>query len=123
MATFEKTDQVNFRETVDPASGVRLEEKCRLAGRIAEVTFHFPDGCDALVQVAFGKGGNERICPSDGYIALNDATPTYRISEEIAYDERLWVEVRNGDRVNVHTPSVIVTIIGGSSALGEKGGG
>ncbi|MBA7614637.1 hypothetical protein ES703_21905 [subsurface metagenome] len=53
--------------------------------------------------------GVKQFCPDDGYLALNDATPTYPFNEWVNDHEEIWVELRNRDGGNEHTISVIVT--------------
>ena len=82
------------------------------------ITIHFPLGCLALVLVAFSNGGRQ-ICPEAGFIALDDATPTYPINEPVEGGDRLWVEIQNTDGANPHTISVNVTVVGTIGFLPE----
>ena len=116
------TREVTFTFTLQPLQGVEMEEPCPLTGEITEVTMHFPDGCAGLgptgytqlVQLAFGHSGVSMFPSKRGeYIALNDATPTWRnLREPVLKGERLWAELRNGDSANPHKPSILVTISG-----------
>lgn len=106
-----RTEQLTFRETLEPLQGLKLEEVVPLDGKITSVTFHWPDGCDSLVDVTFGYA-SEQICPSEGTLALNDATPVFPVSQEVKKDDKLWTVMENGDGDNDHTISVIVTIEG-----------
>jgi len=113
----EPTEKVITRQTVFTyplvaLQGVELKEACPLTGFITEVTMHWPKGCNALVDLAFGHR-DEHMCPRSGYIALNDATPSWRdLHEPVKKGEDLWAELRNGDGVNPHTPSIICTLVG-----------
>lgn len=108
------TRQVPFSETLPPLQGVLMEEPCPLTGEIVEVTMHWPDGCNGLVDLQFGHGEVSLFPSKKGeYLALNDATPTYsNLKELVSKGDRLWAELRNGDGGNPHKPSIIVTLIG-----------
>lgn len=112
------TRQINFTETVEPLTGVLLTERCPLTGTIKSVTMSWPPGCNNLVDVAFGHG-SQRVCPYSGYIALDDASPTFTdINELVKMDERLWAEIKNADDIHPHTISVLVVIVGKFGDMG-----
>jgi len=94
-----KTEQIPFVRTlaIPPAvgSGATMYEKPAFPGYIKEVTIHWPDGCDHLVDIRVGHGVVQ-FCPREGYLALNDVTPTYPFTGEwVADGEEIWVEMRN----------------------------
>ncbi len=106
------TRQINFREQVAPLRGLEVDKVCPVSGTIKSVTMSFPPGCNNLVEVAFGHSG-QKVCPSTEYIALDSATPTFDgIEEPVEREERLWVEILNGDDTYPHTISVLVVITG-----------
>lgn len=107
------TKQVRFKETLDPLEGIEVEARCPLEGEISSVTIHWPDGCDALVDIAVGHDGTF-LCPNepDIFLALNNATPTFPMKEPVVWDERLWAIIRNTDDTEKHTVSIILTIGG-----------
>ncbi|MQY58495.1 MAG: hypothetical protein GH144_02630 [Clostridia bacterium] len=106
------TRQINFREEVDPLTGLEVDKVCPITGTIKSVTMSWPPGCNNLVEVAFGHSG-QKVCPSTEYIALDSATPTFDgIEEPVEREERLWVEILNGDDTYPHTISVLVVITG-----------
>ncbi|MBA7601608.1 hypothetical protein ES703_08685 [subsurface metagenome] len=106
------TRQINFRETVQPLTGVELAERCPLTGSIKSVTMSFPPGCNNLVEVAFGHE-QKKICPYSDYIALDSASPTYTsINEPVKMDEQLWCEILNHDNTYPHEISVLVILVG-----------
>lgn len=107
----EHTKQIKFDRTLDALEGVYMTERCPLNGRITSVTVSFRAGCNQLVDVAFGVEGRH-IIPEAGYIALEDATPTFPTSEPVKMNDRLWAEMKNGDSANAHRITVLVTIIG-----------
>ncbi len=107
------TREVVLRDTFQPLTGARVWKPSPLTGKIVQIVPHWPDGSDALVDVAFGHG-DTLVMPSetDTYIALNDATPVLTISEEVHRGEQLWMIVRNTDGVNAHAISIAITVIG-----------
>jgi len=106
------TRQINFREEVAPLTGLEIDKVCPLTGKIKSVTMSFPPGTSNLVEVAFGHSG-QKVCPSTEYIALDNANPTFDgIEEPVEREERLWVEILNGDNTYPHTISVLVVITG-----------
>jgi len=106
------TRQINFRETVQPLTGIEVDKVCPLDGKIKSITMSFPPGCNNLVDVAFGHSG-QKVCPSTEDIALDSANPTFTgIDEPVKRDERLWVEILNGDDTYPHTISVLIIITG-----------
>lgn len=104
-----QTTQVNFQQAVAPLAGGKWGKNCPWDAVITSVTMHFPPGCNALVDVAVGHS-NTQMAPGEGYIALDEATPVIPMYEVVNIGEQLWVEIRNGDAVNPHTISVIVTL-------------
>jgi hypothetical protein len=111
MATAIRTEQIQFRQTLAILQGVRLTDSVPIDGRLTSVTLHFPPGCNAAVDIAFGYQ-TRQIIPFEGFIALDAATPVFPVSEMVKRNETLWVVMRNGDPINTHTPSVIVTMEG-----------
>jgi len=107
------TRQVVLRETVQPLTGTRAVKSSPLTGRITQLVLHFPDGCNALVDVAIGHK-DTWVCPNeiDTFIALNDATPVLTVNEPIEKGEEMWLVIRNTDGGNAHAISVTFTIVG-----------
>lgn len=110
-----KIEQIPFAYTLAVAgadgSGVILEEPAPFSGYIKQVTIHWPDGVDALVDVRVGHGVKQ-FCPDEGYLALNNVTPTYPFNEWVTDQETIWVEMRNRDGGNEHSITVTVTLEG-----------
>jgi len=108
------TRDVNLRLTLQPLTGDRIWKPSPLAGRIVQIVPHWPDGCNALVDMAVGHGDAIWIYPNevDTYAALNDATPVLAVSESINKSEQLWMIGRNGDAVNLHAISCTFVIVG-----------
>jgi len=104
-------EQIPFAYNLDPLQGVTLMEYAPFSGYIKQVSLHYPDGCNALVDVRVGHG-TKQFCPNEGYLALNNATPIYRSSEWIKDREEIWVEMRNTDGANSHNITVVVQLEG-----------
>jgi len=107
------TREVNLRASVLPLTGTRVTKPSPLTGKIIQLIPHWPEGCDALVDVAVGHK-DTWILPheTDTFIALNDATPVLTVDEAIEKGEEIWMILRNTDGVNAHAISCTVTIIG-----------
>lgn len=101
--------QINFRDTVLPGQGLRITEFFQSEGKITQVMFHFPAGCNALVRVRLLKD-MKPFYPLRDFLALNDATPVYYVEAGYYAKEPLTFEVENGDSVNPHTVTCTVVI-------------
>lgn len=110
-----KIEQIPFAYTLAVAgavgSGVILEENAPFSGYIRQLTIHWPDGADALVDVKIGHGVKQ-FCPDEGFLALNDTTVTYPFNEWINDHETIWVEMQNRDGGNTHSITVTVSLEG-----------
>ncbi|MDD4985820.1 MAG: hypothetical protein PHQ43_08530 [Dehalococcoidales bacterium] len=107
------TRDVTLRATVTPAQGIKTRDVAPIAGTIIQIIPHWPTGCNALVDIAFGHK-NTWVMPAktDTYMALDGATPILSCNEPVFLGEELWMVVRNRDAVNPHTVSVTVVIVG-----------
>ena len=102
--------ELNFRETIQSGQGVRITHSFREEGHITRVLFHFPPGCNGLVEMRLLK--DERaFFPVQGHLALDSATPE-RQNMNVTYyaNEPMTLEVLNRDAENPHTPTCTVTI-------------
>ena len=106
-----RTEQITFQQILAPLQGVRLSEFVPIDGKLTSVTLHFPLGANALVDIAFGYI-TRQIIPTEGFIALDNATPVFPVDEKVKRNELAWCIMRNTDAVNPHTPAVIVTMVG-----------
>jgi len=108
------TRDVNLRLSLPPLKGDRVKKPSPLTGRIVQIVPHWPEGCNALVDMAVGHGENTWIYPNevDTFAALNDATPVLAVSEAVTKGEQLWMIGRNGDAVNPHAISCTFVIVG-----------
>ena len=109
MSTPTETTQIRFQETLAALTGDRFFYSCPWDATNTSIAMHFPSGCNALVDVAVGHS-DKQIYPRTNFIALNDASPVFIVSELIADNEPIWVEIRNADGLNPHTISVILTL-------------
>jgi len=107
------TRDVNLRITLLPNQGQRIWKPSPITGRIVQLIPHWPDGCNALVDIAIGHKGTW-IYPNetDTFVALNDATPVLTVDEPITKGEDIWLIGRNGDGGFPHAISCAVTVIG-----------
>ena len=108
------TRDVNLRMSLAPLTGNRIMKPSPLTGRIVQIIPHWPDGCNALVDMAVGHGDQIWIYPNEvgTYAALNDATPVLLVSEAVSKSEQIWMIGRNADAVNPHAISCTFVIIG-----------
>lgn len=90
-------------------SQVTLSEYAPFKGLIKEVIIHWPNNCNALVDVRVGHG-TKQFCPREGYLALNDATVKYSFNEPVDEREEIWVEMINTDGGFTHNITVTVTV-------------
>jgi len=107
------TREVVLRVTVQPLTGTRVTRPSPLTGRIVQIVRHYPDGCDALVDLAVGHK-DTWVLPNnvDTFVALNDATPVVTVNEPVGKGEEIWMIVRNGDGANPHAVTTTVVIEG-----------
>jgi len=107
------TRDVNLRVSLEPNTGTRVHKSSPVTGKIVQLIPHWPDGCNALVDVAVGHK-DTWIYPHlvDNFVALNDATPVLTVDEPITKGEQIWMIVRNADGREQHAISCAVTVIG-----------
>ena len=107
------TRDVNLRVLLEPNTGTRVYKPSPVTGKIVQLIPHFPDGADALVDLAVGHK-DTWIYPHlvDNFVALNDATPVLTVDEPITKGERIWMIVRNADGREKHAITVTATVIG-----------
>ncbi|GAH90763.1 unnamed protein product, partial [marine sediment metagenome] len=74
------------------------------------VMAHWPDGCNAKLDIAVVHGLTQ-FCPREGYLALNDATPVYDFAKRVHVDdhEEIRVKLRNRGALP-HTITVAVIV-------------
>ena len=105
-----RTEEIVFKYTAAALASVRLTEKAPFNGTITQVLRHYPDGCDALVDVAVGFAGDQFL-PRSGFVALDNVTvPTLGLNVPMTRDDLLWVDIINRDALNTHTITVTITV-------------
>lgn len=109
--------QYRFSTPLAAGATARMTVASELSGKIVTVTMHWPTGCNSLVDLAFGRSAvasDEWLCPStpNTYLALENATPVFKLDADVRRDDILWVEFRNRDGAWPHTPAVIVDVFG-----------
>lgn len=107
-------EQINFRRTVDPLTGVVLRYELTRKGRLSSGFVHFPSGCNGLVYVRVlitsKKQYIKQVCPiGDEYIALDDANYPFHIDQPVEAGDLIFVEIYNHDATYQHTISTIIT--------------
>jgi len=102
-----------FNLAIPPAVGSRamLTENAPFAGYIKSITPHWPNGCNALVDVRVGHGVKQ-FCPNENFLSLNNATPTYPFNERVEDHEEIWVEMVNTDGGFTHAITVTIALEG-----------
>lgn len=105
------TQQIAFDFDLAPNQGVRLEDLIPLDGNIISVGFHWPRGCNALVDIAVGHG-YKQFMPISGFLALNNASPVYPTQEKVKREETAWCIMNNYDGSEHHHVAATVTIAG-----------
>lgn len=105
-----RTEEIVFQQVLAPGAGIRLVQPMPFPGYIKKILRHWPNGCNALVDIAVGVG-NKHILPESGFVALNDATPVFdNLAVYVNQAEQIWVDLQNGDAANAHTVTVTVTV-------------
>lgn len=103
-------EQIPFSHTLTPGETLTLREYAPFPGYLTFVTIHWPDGCNARVDVAVVHGLTQ-FCPREGWLFLNDATPTYAFGKRVHADdhEEIRVKLRNRGAED-HTITVTMII-------------
>ncbi len=102
--------QLNFKKTVAALGEYSENQGIQGSGQLNQIIVHFPPGCSALVDVRVFLN-SEQILPNLGYLALDDATPTFSFAKVIRMGDNLRVEMVNTDDTYPHTISVIANIV------------
>jgi len=109
---------------VEPLDIVSVTSHSTLKGRIRQVEISWPDGCNFIVLVAFGRGptGGIWLVPGEpqSFERNNNTSVSYPVDEPIGDGEALWMIVRNGDEVNSHQISVTATIVGVEEIIAKR---
>ncbi len=106
--------QVSFTRpttVVAAATEIVVEADCPVNGVLTNITLHFPDGCNALVEIVCYVD-QEQVLPVSEFIALNNATKDFPVDRNVTKKSALRVKITNRDAVNPHTPSIIFNMEG-----------
>lgn len=103
-----RIELIQYERNLVGGTGIRMYENSPFTGLIMAVTVHWPAGCWGLVDVAVWHG-NFQFCPREGFIALNDATPTYYFNEPVQMNEEIWVDIAN-HALGAHRVTVTVSV-------------
>lgn len=101
--------EIRIQQNVPLNTGMILTQPPPFDGYIKEVKIHWPPGCNGLVDVRVGHG-TMQFCPFEGFLSLDNVTPTYPFNEYVSHTENIFVEIQNTDGVNAHTISVMINI-------------
>lgn len=103
-------EQIPFSHTLMPGETLTLREYAPFPGYITFVMIHYPDGCNARVDVAVVHGLTQ-FCPREGWLSLNDITPTYEFGKRIHVDDHEEIRVKLQNRgAEDHTITVTVIV-------------
>lgn len=100
---------INLRVTVPANAEADATDDVRVDGAVTRITVHFPAGANALVDVAV-KVGNEQILPIEGFIALDNVTPSFDVFRPVKEGDTVGAKIRNADGANPHTITVIAEV-------------
>lgn len=106
----ENIREFRIQQNVLQQQGVILNQLPPFDGYIREVKIHWPPGCNGFVDVRVGAG-TRQFCPFEGFLSLDNVTPTYPFNEYVVHTEPIWVEIQNADAINPHTISVMFNMI------------
>jgi hypothetical protein len=109
MTLEEMITEVSFTRpdtTIAAESEVVLYQLSPLTGKVDNITLHFPNGCNSLVEISCYIN-QIQILPITGVIALNDATIKFPVGRRVKSGDKLRVKISNKDLTNEHTPSII----------------
>lgn len=102
--------EIRIQQNVLLNTGMILTQPPPFDGYIREVKIHWPPGCNGLVDVRVGHG-TKQFCPFEGFLSLDNVTPTYPFNEYVVHTENIFVEIQNTDGINAHTISVMLNIL------------
>lgn len=101
--------ELKLGKSVPAGQGTQITHAFRQEGKITQIMFHFPPGCNGLVDMCLYKDGKP-FYPVNGFLALNNATPVYYVQADYYQNEPMMLEILNHDSVNAHAPTCTVVI-------------
>ena len=103
-----RIELIQYERNLVGGTGIRMYENAPFTGLIIAVTIHWPAGVWGLCDVAVWHG-NFQLCPREGYLALDAATPTYYFNEPVQMNEEIWVDIAN-HALGAHRITVAVSV-------------
>ena len=103
-----RIELIPYERNLLGGTAIRMYERAPFTGLIKAVTIHWPAGCWGLVDVSVWHG-NVQLCPREGFLALNDTTPTYEFNEPVPESEEIWVNIQNR-ALGAHRITVTVSV-------------
>jgi len=100
--------QIVFKHTVLPLQGIMDHKRVPMLKTVKTITIHWPSGCSSLVDIAVGYSQDKRLLPEEGYLALDNVTPTWTVNKDVGDTDTLWVEIKNGSSINSYPISIII---------------
>lgn len=104
-----RTEWFSIVWTAEPATAPIIDHEPPYDGFISEVQIDWPDGCEHLVDVRVGYGGQQFV-PLEGFLHLNNVNVTYPFNQSVVHTANLWVEIQNRDEFLPHTITVMFNI-------------
>jgi len=101
--------EIRIEQNVLPTQGIIVTQEPPFDGHVREVKIHWPPGCAGLVSVRVGYR-TKQFVPFEGFLALDNVTPTYPFREKVQHTEDLWVEIQNADDTWPHRITVMFNI-------------
>ena len=102
---------VPLKATITSGKGVIVQASSPKTGRATRAIIHWPDGCNALVDVAVGYEDSQFLPQyEDSYFSLNNATPEFPVDVPVKSGGKFWAKLQNRDSLNDHTITVIMTV-------------
>lgn len=111
----EKMDNIEelvYRQTCQILSTARTTKYSPITGKVTRALMHFPAGCQTLVEAIVNYKRHQIFPYPPGGVALDDATETFTINQEVLKGDPLEVLIINHDSVNPHTITVTLEIMG-----------
>jgi len=102
--------EIRIEQNVLPTQGIIVTQEPPFDGHVREVKIHWPPGCAGLVSVRVGYR-TKQFVPFEGFLALDNVTPTYPFREKVQHTEDLWVEIQNADDTWPHRITVMFNIV------------
>lgn len=107
------TKWINFRETVEPLAELGEADTIEFSpatGTIDSCLLHFPEGCNALVEVMLYCRKQQILPTNRSSIALNNATNLYDLNHPVRDRDSIYLKIINHDSTYSHTITAVIAI-------------